>query len=61
MAAPIKPFVKPLLPEAMAVTQSGRIVVLREDKTLWQRVLDPQNFTGGEKFVWQRIDGPPTE
>lgn len=48
-------------PVALSVTQNGRIVVLCSDHSLWHRILDPTNMTGGEKYVWQRIDGPPTE
>lgn len=43
------------------VTTSGRIVVLCDDHTIWQRILDPQNMTGGEKHVWVRVEGPPAE
>lgn len=49
----------PRQPVQICVTQNGRIVVLCDDRSIWQRVLDPHNMTGGEKFVWARIDGPP--
>lgn len=38
-----------------------RIVVMCDDRTIWQRKLDGMNFSGGEKFVWERIEGPPAE
>ena len=48
-------------PVALSVTQNGRIVVLCSDHSIWQRVLDQQNMTGGEKYVWSHVPGPPTE
>lgn len=51
----------PRLPVALSVTQNGRIVVLCNDHSIWHRILDPQNMTGGEKFIWQQVAGPPTE
>jgi hypothetical protein len=48
-------------PVQIQVTSQNRIVVLCDDHSIWQRILDPQNFTGGEKFVWARVEGPPAE
>lgn len=48
------------LPVALSVTQNGRIVVLCNDHSIWHRILDPQNMTGGEKYVWAQVEGPPT-
>ena len=42
----------------IAVTQNDRIVVLKADGTIWQRVLDPNNMQGGQKFMWQKIAPP---
>ena len=51
---------KSMVPPAVqiAVTQNDRIVVLRADGTIWQRILDPQNMQGGQKFMWQQIAPP---